>query len=161
VHHLLSGAIKLKQREFLALKQGNMSVNEYLDKFTQLPRYALDEVNTDPKRQECFLDSLIGSLNYQLQIHSFPDFATLLNKTIGLENKLVELGEQKRKFQTHGQSGTHVPLNSSQGSQFSSGGSSGNYLKIQSCSIQPSSSSISANKHHMFQIIIEIAQVYQ
>jgi hypothetical protein len=26
-----------------------MSVTEYLDKFTHLSRYALDEVNTDPK----------------------------------------------------------------------------------------------------------------
>jgi hypothetical protein len=40
----------LKQRELLALKQGNMSVNEYLDKVTQLSHYAPDEVNTDPKR---------------------------------------------------------------------------------------------------------------
>jgi hypothetical protein len=102
VHHIPSGVIKIKQREFLSLKQGNMSVNEYLDKFTQLSRYASDEVNTDPKRQECFMDSLIGPLNYQLQSHSFPDFATLLNKAIGLEDKLVELGEQKRKFQSRG-----------------------------------------------------------
>jgi hypothetical protein len=130
VHHILSGVIKLKQREFLALKQGNMSVNEYLDKFTQLSRYASDEVNTGPKRQECFLDSLIEPLNYQLQSHSFPDFTTLLNKTIGLENKLVELGEQKRKFQTHGQSSNTRPrFNSSQRPQFSSGGSRGNYLQ--------------------------------
>jgi hypothetical protein len=33
--------------------------------------------------------------------------------------------------------------------------------KILSCSIQPSSPNISANKHHMFQIIIETAQVHQ
>jgi hypothetical protein len=100
--------IKLKQREFLALKQGNMSVNKYLNKFTQLSCYAPEQVNTDPKRQERFLDSLIEPLNYQLQSHSFPDFATLLNKAIGLENKLVELGEQKHKFQSRGQLVIHV-----------------------------------------------------
>jgi hypothetical protein len=33
-HHIADGLLKLKQREFLALKYGNMSVNEYLDKFT-------------------------------------------------------------------------------------------------------------------------------
>jgi hypothetical protein len=66
VHHNPSGVIKLKQREFLALKQGNMSVNGYLDKFTQLSRYVSDEVNTDPNRQERFLDGLIEPLNYQL-----------------------------------------------------------------------------------------------
>jgi hypothetical protein len=130
VHYIPSGATKLKQREFLALKQGNMSVNKYLDKFTQLSCYAPDQVNTDPKRQERFLDGLIGLLNYQLQSHSFPDFAILLNKAIGLENKLVELGEQKRKFQTHGQSSNTRPrFYSSHGSQFSSGKSSGNYLQ--------------------------------
>jgi hypothetical protein len=109
VHHIPSGATKLKQREFLALKQGNMSVNEYLDKFTQLSRYASDEVNTGPKRQECFLDSLIEPLNYQLQSHSFPDFTTLLNKIIGLENKRLKLGKQKRKLQSRGQSAIYVP----------------------------------------------------
>jgi hypothetical protein len=49
-HHISSGVVKLKQREFLALKQSNMSVNEYLDKFTQSSCYASDEVNTDSKR---------------------------------------------------------------------------------------------------------------
>ena len=33
-HHIPAGVIKLKQKEFLALKQGNMSVSEYRDKFT-------------------------------------------------------------------------------------------------------------------------------
>jgi hypothetical protein len=42
VHHIPSGVIKLKQRKFLTLKQGNTLVNEYLDKFTQLSRYASD-----------------------------------------------------------------------------------------------------------------------
>jgi hypothetical protein len=127
-HHIPSSVIKLKQRELLALKQGNMSVNEYLYKFTQLSCYAPDEVNIDPKSQEHFLDGLIGPLNYQLQSHIFLDFATLLNKVICLANKCVELGEQKHKFQSHGQSSNTRPrFNSSQGSQFSSGGSGGNY----------------------------------
>jgi hypothetical protein len=33
--------------------------------------------------------------------------------------------------------------------------------KILSCSVQPSSSSILANKHHMWQVIIKITQVHQ
>jgi hypothetical protein len=101
-YHIPSGVINLKQREFLSLRQGSMSVTEYLDKFTHLSRYAPDEVNTDPKRQERFLDGLIGPLNYQLQSHIFPDFQTLVNKAIGLESKRKEMGEQKRKFQSHG-----------------------------------------------------------
>jgi hypothetical protein len=128
-HHIPDGVLKLKQREFLALKQGNMSVNEYLDKFTQLSRYAPDEVNTDPKRQERFLDGLIGPLNYQLQSHTFPDFATLLNKAIGLENKRRELGEQKGKFQSQGQSSSHTRPRYSyqQNTPFRSGGHGGKH----------------------------------
>jgi hypothetical protein len=65
---------KLRQKEFLALKQGNMTVSEYLDEFTHLSHYEPDEVNTDAKRQERFLDGLIGPLNYHLQSHTFPNF---------------------------------------------------------------------------------------
>jgi hypothetical protein len=92
-HHILAGVKKPKQKEFLALKQGNMTVSEYLDEFTNLSHNALDEVNTDAKRQERFLDGLIGPLNYHLQSHTFPNFQMLLNKTIGLENKRNELRE--------------------------------------------------------------------
>jgi hypothetical protein len=35
-----------------------MSVNEYVTKFTQLSRYAPHEVDTDEKKQECFLNGL-------------------------------------------------------------------------------------------------------
>jgi hypothetical protein len=106
-----------------------MSVNEYLDKFTQLSRYDPDEVNTDGKRQERFLDGFIKPPNYQLQSHIFPDFATLLNKAIGLESKHKELGEQKCKFQSQGQSSsnTRPRYSSRQGSQFRSGGQGGKY----------------------------------
>jgi hypothetical protein len=142
-YHIPSGVIKLKQKEFLALKQGNMSVTEYLDKFTHLSRYAPDEVNTDPKRRERFLDGLVGPLNYQLQSHTFPNFQMLLNKAIGLENKRMEFGEQKRKFKSHGQSrNTRPRFNSSQDSQFYSGGSSGNYTQnLQHSTQQPQHSS--------------------
>jgi Fe-S-cluster formation regulator IscX/YfhJ len=65
-HHIPSGIMKLK-KEFLSLTQGNMYVSEYRDRFTQLSRYALEEVDTDKKRQqERFLEGLIGHLNYQL-----------------------------------------------------------------------------------------------
>jgi hypothetical protein len=107
-HHIPSGMIKLKQREFLALKQGNMLVNEYLDKFTQLSRYAPDEVNTDEKRQERFLDGLIGPLNYQLQSHTFPDFHTLLNKVIGLKVNASNLVSRSASFNLMDSLATHA-----------------------------------------------------
>jgi hypothetical protein len=121
--------MKLKKEEFLSLTQGGMSVSEYRDRFTQLSRYAPEEVDTDEKRQGRFLEGLIGPLNYQLQSHTFPNFQTLLNKAIGLESKRKELSDHKRKFQ--GQSSRNTRQNNSQGSQFRSGNQSGNNYQMQ------------------------------
>jgi hypothetical protein len=73
-HHIPSRIMKLKKEEFLSLTQGNMTVSEYRDRFTQLSRYAPEEADTDEKRQERFLEGLIGTLNYQLQSHISPNF---------------------------------------------------------------------------------------
>jgi hypothetical protein len=44
------GMIKLKKKEFEDLKQGLMPVNEYVTRFTQLSRYAPDDMDTDEKK---------------------------------------------------------------------------------------------------------------
>jgi Icc-related predicted phosphoesterase len=49
-HHAPFGMMKLKKKEFEDLKQGSMSVNEYVTRFTQLSRYALDDIDTDEKK---------------------------------------------------------------------------------------------------------------
>jgi hypothetical protein len=49
-HHIPLGIMKLKKKEFISLTQGNMTVSEYHDRFTQLSLYATDEVDTDEKR---------------------------------------------------------------------------------------------------------------
>ncbi|CAO2201079.1 unnamed protein product [Urochloa humidicola] len=97
-HHIPAGLMKLKKKEFLALKQNGMSVSEYRDKFIQLSRYAPEDVADDEKKQELFLEGLIRPLNYQLMSHTFPTFQKLVDKAIALEHKRNELGEQKRKF---------------------------------------------------------------
>jgi predicted metal-binding transcription factor (methanogenesis marker protein 9) len=63
--------IKLKKKEFQDLKQGSMSVNEYVTMFTQLSRYALHEVDTNEKKQECFLND---GLAYALEARDIENF---------------------------------------------------------------------------------------
>jgi hypothetical protein len=46
-HHL-----QLKKKEFKELKQGSLSVSEYVTHFTQLSRYAPDNVDTNEKKQD-------------------------------------------------------------------------------------------------------------
>lgn len=48
----------LYMERFLALKQGNLSVKEYVNKFNQLARFGLDLVNTPEKKALRFVKGL-------------------------------------------------------------------------------------------------------
>jgi hypothetical protein len=88
-YHILGGLMKIKKKEFLSLKQGNMTLSEYRDKFIQLSWYALEAVDDDDRKQEQFLEGLIGPLQYQLMSHTISSFQKLLDKAITLEHKRV------------------------------------------------------------------------
>jgi hypothetical protein len=64
-----------------------MSVNEYVTKFTQLSRYTLHEVDTDEKKQECFLNGLNDGLACALEARDFESFQGMVNKALVLENR--------------------------------------------------------------------------
>jgi hypothetical protein len=49
-HHVPLGVMKLKKKEFEDLKQGSMTVSEYVTCFTQLSRYAPDNMDTNEKK---------------------------------------------------------------------------------------------------------------
>ncbi|WVZ52709.1 hypothetical protein U9M48_003745 [Paspalum notatum var. saurae] len=55
-HYLPPSLIELKQREFRALRQGDMSVLEYVQAFIRLSQYSPEDVNTDPRRATRPLD---------------------------------------------------------------------------------------------------------
>jgi hypothetical protein len=79
-----------------------MSVTEYGNRFIELSRYAPEEVEDDPKKQERFMEGLAGPLRYQLTSHTFMPFQHLLDKAITLESMRRELEELKRKATTSG-----------------------------------------------------------
>jgi hypothetical protein len=101
-YHIPAGLMKIKKKEFLSLKQGNMSVSEYRDKFIQLSRYALEEVADDERKHEHFMEGLNRPLQYSLVAHTFPSFQRLLDKAFAIEHKRVQLGEMKRKVSPRG-----------------------------------------------------------
>jgi hypothetical protein len=100
--------MKIKKKEFLSLKQDNIYVSEYHDKFIQLSRYAPDEVADDERKQEHFTEGLNGTLQYALVSHTFPSFQRLLDKALAIEHKHVQLGDLKRKAITQGQGSSSV-----------------------------------------------------
>ena len=49
-YHIPAGILKVKQREFLTLTQGSLSVSKYLHKFNHLARYSLYDVATEERK---------------------------------------------------------------------------------------------------------------
>jgi hypothetical protein len=74
-----------------------MCVNEYITKFTQLPRYAPNEGDTNEKKHDCFLNGLNDGLTYDMEAQDFENFQGMVNKTLVLEN-YRGLMERKRKL---------------------------------------------------------------
>jgi hypothetical protein len=97
-YHVPEGLMMVKKEEFLALKQGPMSVSEYRDIFLQLFHYAPEDVNTDAKRQYRFMRGLVDPLHYQLMNHTFPTFQHLIDRAIMTERKSKEMEDQKSKM---------------------------------------------------------------
>jgi hypothetical protein len=64
----------LKKKEFQDLKKGSMTVSEYVTRFTQLSRYAPNNVDTDEKKQDYFLNGLNDGLSYGLEARDFKIF---------------------------------------------------------------------------------------
>jgi hypothetical protein len=104
-----------------------MSVNEYVTQFTQLSRYAPDNVDTDEKKQDLFLNGLNDGLAYALKARNFANFQDMVNKALVLENQRGIM-ERKRKMQHTGCQGSNTRFrvgSSSQGPNFHPGQQSG------------------------------------
>jgi hypothetical protein len=114
--------MKLKRKEFADLKQGGMTVNEYLNSLIQLLRYALDDINTDEKKQDVLLSGLNVDIQFQLLNTDYADFQHMVDKAIVIENKIKEMEKDgKRKVPFSRQSpGSNVRPHFSQPNQFSS-----------------------------------------
>jgi hypothetical protein len=119
-HYVPRGTMKLKKKEFADLKQGGMTVNEYLNSFIQLSRYAPDDINTDEKKQDMFQNGLNDDIQFQLLNTNYADFQHVVDKAIVIENKIKEMEKDgKRKVSFSGQSsGSNVRPHFSQPTQF-------------------------------------------
>jgi hypothetical protein len=64
-----------------------MTVNEYLNSFIQLSRYAPDDINTDEKKQDVFLNGLNDDIQFQLLNTDYADFQHMVDKIIVIEKR--------------------------------------------------------------------------
>jgi hypothetical protein len=86
----------MTKKEFQDLKQGTMSVSECITRFTQLSCYAPGDMDTDEKKQDCFLNGLNNGLAYALEARDFKNFQGMVNKALVLENHRGVM-ERRRK----------------------------------------------------------------
>jgi hypothetical protein len=78
-----------------------MTMNKYLNKFTQISRYAPDEVNTDETKQDAFLNGLNDEIQFHLLNTDYEDFQKMADMDIIVENKIKEMeknGKMKTSF---------------------------------------------------------------
>src|SRR4051812_23185052 len=74
-----------------------MTMVGYLDRFTQLSRYAPKEVDTEEKRKDRFLDGLHDELQVVLVAMQFPDLESLTDAVIMMEGKLKMAAENRNR----------------------------------------------------------------
>jgi hypothetical protein len=98
-HFIPVSVMKLKRKEFLSLKQGQMTVTEYRDKFIQLSKYASRSVESDKKKREYFIKGLNEDLQSILSLNEYSSLQHVTDKAIELESKLQEIIYKKRKIE--------------------------------------------------------------
>ena len=79
--------MSLKKHEFRNLRQGNRTVAQYVDEFSKLSRYALDDVATDAAKQEKFMEGLNDEMSLQLMVATFNNYQELVDKALMIEGK--------------------------------------------------------------------------
>jgi hypothetical protein len=90
--------MNVKKDEFRSLKQGGRTLKEYMDDFCALSRYAPDDIDTYAKRKEKFLNGLKRELKIPLSVAYAPNYQSLLDQAITLDNNIMKEENRKRKF---------------------------------------------------------------
>ena len=79
-----------KAREFLELKQGTMTVMEYMTKFTELARFADDYMATDMAKVSKFEDGLKLSIRGKIIGFLLQDMDSMVRTTMSIEREIED-----------------------------------------------------------------------
>jgi hypothetical protein len=85
----------MKQEEFIRLKQGGDTVMQYLNKFNHLSQYAIDQVNTDLKKKNCFMRGLNDRLQWKMATCLDLTYSRAISTTLAVEAKTTGHGKSK------------------------------------------------------------------
>jgi hypothetical protein len=85
----------MKQEEFMKLKQGGDTVTQYLNKFNHLSEYAIDQVNTDRKKRNCFMRGLNDRLQQKMATCLDLSYSRAFSTALAVEAKYPGPGKSK------------------------------------------------------------------
>jgi hypothetical protein len=90
--------MRMKKNKFRRLRQGNTTVQEYLNRFTQLARYATGDLADEEEKIDKFIEGLNDELRGPMIGQDHDSFQSLINKVVRLENdqRTVEHNRKRR-----------------------------------------------------------------
>jgi hypothetical protein len=94
-HYIPEGVLHMKQEEFMKLKQGGDTINQYLNKFNHLSQYAIDQVNTDLKKKNCFMRGLNDRLQRKMATCIDLTYGRAISTALAVEAKYAGAGKSK------------------------------------------------------------------
>jgi hypothetical protein len=94
-HYIPEGVLHMKQEEFIRLKQGGDTVMQYLNKFNNLSQYAIDQVNTDLKKKNCFMRGLNDWLQKKMATCLDLTYNRAVGTALAVEAKNTSQGKSK------------------------------------------------------------------
>jgi hypothetical protein len=99
----------MKLEEFLRLKQGPDTMMQYLGKFNHLSQYAVDHVNTNSKKQDCFMQGLSFKLQKKIATRYDLTFNRAVSVAIAVEDKGRVHQNAKRMWKGSGTGSSQDP----------------------------------------------------
>jgi hypothetical protein len=96
-HYILEGVMAMKLDEFLALKQGDQTMMQYVGRFNHLSQYASEHVNTDAKKKRWFMRGLNTKLQTMMTTCTNVTYHETVNIAIASESKYRQHKELKKK----------------------------------------------------------------
>ena len=79
----------------MKLKQGGDTVTQYLNKFNHLSQYAIDQVNTDLKKKNCFMRGLNDRLQRKMAMCLDLTYSRAVSTALAVEVKYAGSGKSK------------------------------------------------------------------
>jgi hypothetical protein len=86
-HYIPEGVLQMKLEEFIRLKQGGDSMMQYLTNFNHLFQYAIEQVDTDLKKNNCFMRGLNDRLQRKMATCLDLTYSRTVSTTLSVEAK--------------------------------------------------------------------------